>query len=206
MILIIGLGNPGSKYINTRHNVGFRVLDEILKDPQIIPVNQAELELKENKKFKAEIAEANLHSEKLLFAKPTTFMNNSGSAVAMLANFFKIEPHNIWVISDDLDIPTGVIRTRHGDSSGGHKGLEDIIAKLGDSGFARIRVGIAPTPGTPNQSEAPLNYLDAKEYVLGNFTGREEAVIKSVISKAAIYIIESAKINNLIATTISVSD
>jgi PTH1 family peptidyl-tRNA hydrolase len=131
-------------------------------------------------------------------------MNNSGSAVATIANFYKIKAERIWVISDDLDICTGIIRTRHGESSGGHKGLEDIIAKLGDSSFARIRVGIAPTPGDPNRCEEPMNYLDAKEYVLENFTQREEAVIKSVIKKAAIYIIESAKINNLIATTIDI--
>lgn len=200
----MGLGNPGEKYKNTRHNVGFRVLDEIAKNPQIIPVNQAELKLEENKKFKAEMAEAHLHSEKLLLVKPTTFMNNSGMAVAAIANFYKIKPENIWVISDDLDVCTGIIRTRHGESSGGHKGLEDIIQKLGDSGFARIRVGIAPTPGDPNRCDEPMNYLDAKEYVLEDFTEREEAIIKSVIKKAAIYIIESAKINNLIATTIDI--
>lgn len=204
MILIIGLGNPGKKYEHSRHNVGFRVLDEIAKDPQIIPVNQAELELEENKKFKAEMAEAHLHGEKIMLVKPLTFMNNSGIAVAAIANFYKIKPEDIWVISDDLDICTGIIRTRHGDSSGGHKGLEDIITKLGDSGFARIRVGIAPTSGDPNRCDEPMNYLDAKEYVLEDFTEREEAVIKSAISKAAIYIIESAKINNLIATTIDI--
>ncbi len=204
MILIVGLGNPGSKYQHTRHNVGFRVLDEILKDPQIIPVNTAELKLKENKKFKAEMAEAHLHGEKIILAKPTTFMNNSGNSVAAMANFYKIKPEEIWVISDDLDICIGLVRTRHGESSGGHKGLEDIIQKLGNSDFARIRVGIAPTPGDPNRCEEPMNYLDAKEYVLEDFTAREEAVIKSVISKAAIYIIESAKIRQLIATTIKI--
>jgi PTH1 family peptidyl-tRNA hydrolase len=156
MILIIGLGNPGSKYQHTRHNVGFRVLDEIAKDPQIIPVNQAELELTENKKFKAEMAEAHLHGEKIMLVKPLTFMNNSGIAVAAIANFYKIKPEDIWVISDDLDICEGLIRIRHGDSSGGHKGLEDIIAKLGDSSFARIRVGIAKTPGDPNRCEEPI--------------------------------------------------
>jgi len=204
MILIVGLGNPGEKYKNTRHNVGFRVLDKISKDPQIIPVNQAELKLTENKKFKAEMAEANLHSEKIILAKPTTFMNNSGNAVAAIANFYKIEPQNIWVITDDLAIPLGLIRTRHGDSSGGHKGIEDIIHKLGDSGFARIRIGIAAITGDLNQSEEPQNYLDAKEYVLGDFTERENAIIKSATEKAAIFIIESAKINNLIATTIKI--
>jgi PTH1 family peptidyl-tRNA hydrolase len=204
MILIVGLGNPGNKYEHSRHNVGFRVLDEILKDPQIIPVNQAELKLEENNKFKAEMAEAHLHGEKIILAKPTTFMNNSGDCVATIANFYKIKPQNIWVISDDLDICEGLIRIRHGESSGGHKGLEDIIQKLGDSNFARVRVGIAPTPGDPNRCEKPLNYLDAKEYVLEDFTEREEAIIKSAIKKAAIYIIESAKINNLIATTIDV--
>ncbi|MCX6813705.1 MAG: aminoacyl-tRNA hydrolase, partial [Candidatus Azambacteria bacterium] len=178
--------------------------DEILKNPQIIPVNQAELELEENKKFKAEMAEVNLHTEKLILAKPTTFMNNSGSAVAAIANFYKIKSENIWVISDDLDICIGLVRTRHGESSGGHKGLEDIIQKLGDSGFARIRIGIAPTPGDLSRCDEPMNYLDAKEYVLEDFTEREEAIIKSAIKKAAIYIIESAKINNLIATTIDI--
>lgn len=204
MILIVGLGNPGQKYEHSRHNVGFRVLDEIAKDPQIIPVNQAELKLEENKKFKAEVALAHLHEEKIILAKPTTFMNNSGDSVAAIVNFYKIKPQNLWVISDDLDICEGLIRIRHGESSGGHKGLEDIIQKLGDSNFARIRIGIAPTTGDPNRCEAPLNYLDAKEYVLEDFTEREEAIIKSAISKAAIYIIESVKINNLIATTIDV--
>jgi len=204
MILIVGLGNPGEKYKNTRHNVGFRVIDEIAKDSQIIPVNQAELKLENNKKFKAEIAEANLHSEKIILAKPTTFMNNSGASVAAIVNFYKIKPQNIWVISDDLDICQGLIRIRHGDSSGGHKGLEDIIQKLGETNFSRIRVGIAQTSGDPNRCQKLPSDLDANEYVIENFTKREEAVIKSAIKKATIYIIESAKIGQLITTTIKV--
>lgn len=167
-----------------------------------MPVNADKLFLEENKKFKAEMTTATLNGKKIILAKPTTFMNNSGAAVSTIANFYKIKPKNIWVITDDLDIPLGLIRVRHDGASGGHNGLEDIIAKLGDSGFARVRVGIAPIAGDPNSSSKPLNYLDAKEFVLSNFNEREEAIVQSVIRKAAIYIVEAIKINNLIATTI----
>jgi PTH1 family peptidyl-tRNA hydrolase len=182
------------------------VIDELVKNHELAPVTKEGLELAKNDKFKAEMIETRLQDEKVIIAKPSTFMNNSGDSVAAIANFYKIEPQNLWIVSDDLDICLGLVRIRQGDRSGGHKGLEDIIQKLGDSNFHRMRIGIAPTPGDPSQCEKPLNYLDAKEYVLEEFTKREQAMIKTVVEKASIYLIEAIKIGNLIATTLTISD
>ena len=125
MIIIVGLGNPGKKYEKTRHNVGFRVIDELTK----------------------------IKTRKFIIAKPQTFMNNSGKAVKALVSFYKIKPENLWIVHDDIDLPIGKIKTAKGRGSAGHKGVQSIINELRTKDFNRIRIGICPKTGKPKSVE-----------------------------------------------------
>lgn len=185
MKLIVGLGNPGKEYANTRHNVGFLVLDKIGQSSEILPVGESQLLLSPTNITKAEIAQTALDGEKLLFVTPQTFMNNSGECVAKLAQYYKIDPIDIIVITDDLDLPIGTIRVRKEGTSGGHNGLDSIIKSLNTDQFTRVRVGIG-RPEDPND-------LEAKEFVLSGFNIREKAQIEEAIDRAANIIIEGLK-------------
>ena len=133
MYLIVGLGNPGPEYENTRHNLGFRVINELA----------SRLGLKSlRSKHQSFIGEGALAGHKVLLAQPQTFMNNSGAAVQGLLSWYKIEPAKLIVVYDDVDLPVGQIRLREQGSAGGHHGIESVIAHLGTTGFARVRVGI----------------------------------------------------------------
>ena len=134
MYVIVGLGNPGKKYENTRHNVGFAVIDKLSKDCDI-KVNKS--------KHSAKIGEGTIEGEKVVLAKPQTYMNLSGMSVRSLMDFYKIDPESeLIIISDDIDLPTGNLRIRKSGSAGGHNGLKSIIANVGTQGFTRIRVGV----------------------------------------------------------------
>lgn len=165
MKLIVGLGNPGQEYKNTRHNVGFEVIE-----------NLAELPFKMNKKFNAEVSGGRLKREKLILLKPQTFMNNSGQAVIAAAHFYKIKPADILVIHDDIDLPLGKIRIKKDGSSGGHRGVESIIAALGSENFIRLKIGVAP--------EARPKNFDAANFVLKKFGKTEEKTLVETIKKA----------------------
>jgi PTH1 family peptidyl-tRNA hydrolase len=156
MKLIIGLGNPGQKYNNTRHNVGFEILDLLSKD------------FKFEKKFHAEIAK----NGELLLAKPQTFMNLSGSAVQAIMTFYKITPDNLTVIHDDLDINIGEYKIQTNRSSAGHNGVQSIIDTLGTKDFHRIRVGIKSEKANPN--------IPVENFVLNKFSKEEEKIIEGV--------------------------
>src|SRR3990167_6765145 len=133
MKLIVGLGNPGAKYEKTRHNLGFMVMEGFLK--AFTPVNKTVWDNKD--KFKSEIAEIEWNSrkkktlEKVILAKPKTYMNNSGMAVSLLARFYKVAPEDIWIIHDEIDLPLGMMKIRFGGSGAGHRGIESIISALG---------------------------------------------------------------------------
>ena len=131
--LIIGLGNDGKKYIATRHNVGFDVI-ELLAKKFKVKVNK--------KKFGAAIGQAELEGRKLILAKPLQYMNNSGQVVATAAGFYRISPKELLVITDDMALEPGKMRIRAKGSAGGHNGLSDIIEKLGTENFTRLRIGI----------------------------------------------------------------
>lgn len=165
MKLIVGLGNPGDRYKNTRHNIGFMFLNELKND--------LNLEFSLNKQLKSLIAFANINGEKIIFAKPQTFMNLSGEAVLSIVNYYKLEIEDIVIVYDDLDLPTGKIRIRKTGSSGGHKGMSNIIQLLKTSEIKRIRIGIM------NNSN-----IDTIDYVLGKFTIDEEAQIRLTLSKS----------------------
>ena len=135
MILIVGLGNPGEKYKNSRHNLGFMVLDELAREM----LSLAKTKWQENKKFNSQFIGI---GPKTILVKPQTMMNASGFAVAKVANFYHIEPAEIWVIHDDADLPLGRIKIRLGGGSGGHRGIDSMIEQLGTDKFVRFRLGI----------------------------------------------------------------
>ena len=165
MKLIIGLGNPGQKYQNTRHNVGFMFIDTIAQD--------LKLEFSLNKQLKSLIAFTTINGEKIIFIKPQTFMNLSGEAVLAVSNYYKVDTEDMIVIYDDLALPTGKVRIRKNGSSGGHKGMKNIIELMKTQEIKRIRIGIM------NNSN-----IETIDYVLGNFSTLEEASINLALSKA----------------------
>jgi PTH1 family peptidyl-tRNA hydrolase len=165
MKLIVGLGNPGSQYKNTRHNAGFMAVDELFDNFDFQP-------FKKSAKFKAEIAEGQISNEKAYLVKPQTFMNLTGEAVSGIMNFYKIPLKDLIVIHDDADLPYGKIRIRPDGSDGGHKGIKSIIEHIGSQGFIRVRIGI----------EAPALFKGRLEdYVLGKITDTEKRELKTVL-------------------------
>ena len=165
--LIVGLGNPGDKYENTRHNVGFMTVD-ILAERLRIPVQKL--------KYKALTNTAELGGQKVLLMKPVTYMNLSGEAVRQAADFYKIHPERVLVISDDVSLPVGKLRIRAGGSAGGHNGLKNIIAQLGSDRFPRVKIGVG---------EKPHPDYDMADWVLSKFTGEDKKAIDAAILRAA---------------------
>ena len=148
MKLIVGLGNIGKEYENTRHNMGFMLVDRYLEYKNI--------PLKFKEKFNAMYIETNINGEKVIFIKPTTYMNNSGMAVRAFLDFYKLDVQDILVISDDLDLDLGKFRLRRNGSSGGHNGLKSIISHLNSDDFKRLRIGIS------NDKDDVINYVLSK--------------------------------------------
>jgi PTH1 family peptidyl-tRNA hydrolase len=143
MKLIVGLGNPGEKYEQTRHNLGFMAVDRFMKDFEAVERS----EWTENGKFKSWIVDLNWQPkegemERVILAKPQTYMNNSGMAVGLIASFYKIVPEDVWVVHDELDLPLGAMRIRFGGAAAGHHGVESVIEGLGTDKFWRFRLGI----------------------------------------------------------------
>ena len=164
--LLVGLGNPGSKYESTRHNMGFLAVDKL-----------AEVEhFKFNKlRFKAWTATAELGDEKVLVMKPQTYMNLSGEAVGEAARFYKIPPEHVLVISDDISLPLGKLRIRANGSAGGHNGLKNIIQHLGSDQFPRIKVGV----GMPENAD-----YDIADWVTGRPMGAEQKPLMEALDRA----------------------
>ena len=165
--MLVCLGNPGEKYENTRHNVGYMVGDEIA-ERQNVPIQKL--------KFKALTNLVTISGEKVLVLKPITYMNLSGEAVRPAADFYKIPPERILVISDDTALPVGRLRIRKSGSAGGHNGLKNIIQHLGTDQFPRLRVGVG---------EKPHPDYDMADWVLGKFVGEDKKAIDAVVKRAA---------------------
>ena len=163
--LIVGLGNPGAQYERTRHNVGYRVVDELARQHGLT-FSKVE--------HRAQIAAGTILNKRVLLAKPLTYMNLSGDSVVPLARFYKIEPSNILVIADDLDIPLGTLRLRQTGSSGGQNGIKHILERMGTQAIPRVRIGIGRPPGR----------MDAAAHVLSPFKGDEEITAVEVIDRA----------------------
>ena len=167
--LIVGLGNPGTKYAGNRHNIGFMCVDRFALDNSLTFARS---------NSRAKIVEGRIAGHDIILAKPQTFMNNSGESVGRLVRKFKVKVDNLIVIHDDLDLPLGRIRIRIGGSSGGHKGINSIVEHTGNQDFIRVRVGI----GRPNVLETGKTNEDAViTYVLGDFTTEEKLMIGEVI-------------------------
>jgi PTH1 family peptidyl-tRNA hydrolase len=164
--LIVGLGNPGAKYEQTRHNVGFMAIDKLAKTWQI--------GLSENKKFHGLFGEGLGPTGKIRLLKPTTYMNNSGQAIRAIVDWYKIPPESVLVVYDDMDLPVGKLRLRLSGSAGGQNGMKSAIAHLGTQTFPRLRIGI----GSPKS--APVN-KDAVSHVLGTFSPAEKHLIEDVL-------------------------
>lgn len=151
MKLIIGLGNPGKEYKNTRHNVGFLVLDNYLNTNDW------------KEKFNALYHEDKINGEKVIFIKPLTYMNLSGDAVVKFVNYYDVKFCDIFVIHDDLDLPFSTYKIKKNSSAGGHNGIKSIINRLGTQDFARLKVGVSHDRS-----------VDTKDYVLGHFSKKEK--------------------------------
>ena len=164
--LIVGLGNPGPEYAQTRHNAGFVFVDELAARHGGKFRNEA--------RHKGELARIRIGAEELWLLKPMSFMNNSGGPVRSVATFYKVPPESILVAYDELDFPAGTVKLREGGGAGGHNGMRDVIAQLGD-GFWRLRIGI----GHPGNRDAVLSY------VLGRPRPEDARLINESIAAAA---------------------
>ena len=173
MFLIVGLGNPGSEYEDTRHNIGFKVVDNIAKEYNI-EINR--------QKFKGMCGEGFINGEKVILLKPTTYMNLSGESIREVVDFYKLSNEDVLVIYDDISLDVGRLRIRDKGSAGGHNGIKSIIAHLGTDVFPRIKVGV----GQPN--------VDLVHYVLGRFSKEEMEILRESIdasTKAAAEMLKS---------------
>ncbi|OQA04864.1 MAG: Peptidyl-tRNA hydrolase [bacterium ADurb.Bin400] len=187
MKLIVGLGNPGEQYAKTRHNVGFMFLDELVRHPDLGAVTG--ISFGKSEKFDADMAEVQVKGQKVILAKPQTYMNLSGESVSKIVSYYKLDVSDIIVVSDDVDLPLGKVRIRCGGSSGGHKGLSNIIDRLGSDQFDRIRIGIANHQGVIGEAEKQESRIDTAAYVLQRFDDREMPVVKRVIGETVSYIV-----------------
>ena len=161
MKLVVGLGNPGSKYQATRHNLGFEVVDRLAEGgarPSFA------------RKFEGLLAEIEIDFRRVLLLKPETFMNLSGRSVGQAMRFYKLEPADLLVVCDDLSLPLGKLRLRPGGSDGGQKGLRDIAAHLGTEQFPRLRIGLGDRENS-----------DASDFVLGRFRSSERPIIDDAL-------------------------
>lgn len=166
MKMVVGLGNPGKKYQATKHNIGFITLDELAYQHKF-SFNKS--------KFEADVAEARFNSEKVLFVKPQTFMNDSGRAVRPLMDYYTVDLDDLLVIYDDLDLPVGKVRLRQKGSAGGHNGIKSIIQHIGTQDFNRIRIGI----------DRPMPKQTVIQHVLSPFAKEAHEDILDAVKKSA---------------------
>jgi len=164
MKIIVGLGNPGKEYADTRHNIGFRVVDSIAS---VLATDV------KKRKFGARFGETEFEGKKLILLKPWTYMNRSGQAVATAVGFYKLSLQELLVVTDDMALEPGVIRMRPRGSAGSHNGLKSIIAALGSEDFCRLRCGIGSAGAD-----------DAYDYVLSNVPAEQRAVINDAVGRA----------------------
>ncbi len=163
--MIVGLGNPGSRYARNRHNIGFQIVEALAEKHGLTF---------DKRQFKAQLALGNIEGRRALLVKPQTYMNLSGEAVQGLVHYYKIELADMMAVYDDMDLPVGVIRLRPFGGAGGHNGMRSIIQRLGDNNFPRLRVGVGRPPGR----------MDPAAYVLQNFSNEEEHIMAQVRDKA----------------------
>lgn len=183
MKLIVGLGNPGVKYESTRHNVGFMVLEHFLKDME--PVNKSNWD--KNEKLKSEIYVMEFqpkhgNAEKVILARPQTYMNNSGMAVSLIMKYYKVKPEDVWVVYDELDLPLGSMKIRQGGGAAGHHGVESIMAAIDTDKFYRFRMGIGLSKA---HDELAKHKVKGEDVVLKGFRGGEASKARTMIKRGS---------------------
>ena len=193
LILIVGLGNPGERYAQTRHNFGFMCVDAFAKAHGLV--------WRKEDKFQAMVADGRLHGHKVMLVKPQTFMNLSGESVTKIALFYKVEANDVWVLADDLDLPLGKIRVRDGGATGGHNGLASLAGELGTHEFARIRLGIR---GDKLKQEHLDNQVETRAFVTDRFTETEREQVRRVVALATVVVEEALKQHELTAHTYTI--
>jgi PTH1 family peptidyl-tRNA hydrolase len=176
MKLIVGLGNPGKKYEKTRHNYGFLAVEHLRDFFKSFDAWSLD------KRADTLVSKGEIAGHQILLAKPQTFMNLSGKAVAALADFYKIEVSDIWLIHDDFDLPLGVNRVNHASSAAGHKGIKSIIDALGTKDFLRFRLGIHPV-GQTFFSAIFKKTISIEKFVLKNFDKEEMKIVAAAIQR-----------------------
>lgn len=168
--LLVGLGNPGDRYSDTRHNVGFMVLDRLSQD--------AGSSFRQQSRLHAELSEIGSGSQRLRLLKPTTYMNESGRSIRAVLDWFGLDASQLLVLVDDMDLPLGRLRLRANGSAGGHNGLRSTIAHLGSESFARLRIGIgAPSSNPQERRERTVSH------VLGRFSEQERPIVDKVLEE-----------------------
>ncbi len=172
MKLIVGLGNPGPRYERTKHNIGFRVIDAIYTKIQLEQNTESVSGKRVSSICQSLVTQAILHESSIILAKPMTYMNNSGSAVAALVNRFEVPLTDICIVYDDIHLDIGTIRIRQKGSAGGQKGMQSIIYHLGTTELPRLRIGIGEPVG------------DLTDYVLSEFSKEEEIEIEETVKRA----------------------
>jgi peptidyl-tRNA hydrolase, PTH1 family len=188
MKLIVGLGNPGDKYVHTRHNFGFTVVEQFLKDFESVGNTIWSV----NEKVKSDISLIEWKPkigklEKVILAKPKTYMNDSGMAVGLLASFYKVQPEDLWVVYDEMDLPLGAMKIRFGGAAAGHHGVESIIEHLKTDKFWRFRMGIGVTRQHNDSDDGKQHAIGrqkikkAGDLVLGTFNRSEQGKVRELI-------------------------
>jgi PTH1 family peptidyl-tRNA hydrolase len=182
--LIVGLGNPGKEYAETRHNVGFKVVDVLCENES---ASSKRTEWQEKADY--HIREMQIAGERVRILKPQSYMNNSGMAVADLAGFYKIEPSALLVIHDELDLPFGVMRLKEGGGDAGNNGLRSITSCLGSPDYLRLRVGI----GRPGLTEGTHPEMDVSAWVLSKFNAEEKKTLPELLIQASEAVLDLAE-------------
>lgn len=185
MKVLVGLGNPGEQYETTRHNLGFLVVDRLLKDVASVD----ESNWRSEAKLQSLVADLPIKGveEKVLLVKPQTFMNNSGIAVKIITSLYKIPTEDVWVVYDDLDLLLGTLKIRFGGAAAGHHGVENIIDQLGTDSFWRFRLGIGQSQHKDTSEDGQtkpvgrMKVRNVEEFVLGDFVGKDWTEAKKTI-------------------------
>ncbi len=177
MKIIVGLGNPGDKYVNTRHNLGFMAVEALGKRVKSEGENW-----RYEEKFKSEVLDLTLNASRFILVKPQTYMNHSGIAVSLIAGFYKIDSPDIIVIHDDLDLHLGKIKVRLGGSGAGHHGVESVINSLGTDQFIRVRLGIGNDKS--HSGEHKRISFSAEDFVLEEFLSNEKSEVKHMLKNS----------------------
>lgn len=173
VLLIVGLGNVGSEYDGTRHNIGFACVDALAKSQDFEPWTN-------KKDLKAQIATQTIGDSRVILCKPTTLMNLSGEAVQAVAHFYKVNPDHIVAVYDELDVDFGIIRTRLGGGSAGHNGVKSVTKHIGEA-YGRVRVGIGP--------KHP-EHIDSADFVLARFSKAEQGQVTNLLQETTAILTE----------------